>query len=361
MVTVQDKLKNPKYYCKQCAFHTKHKQSYIRHLQTKKHLNESLFKALCSKRFKYKSGRSRHHKTCAECIAISAISTPIKNSVSMNCKYFGENVSILPKLVTIDSDNNHKPTKVSLLGDSDKKYDCACGKIYKHRQSLYNHRKKCSINMETEINPQNNDFDKLTSQVSVLIKENQEMRKCIFEIMPNMGNTIINNTNNTNNNHFNMNVFLNEHCKGAQNLTDFIKTIVPCLEDLQKTKNHGYITGISNIFIKNLKQLDTHERPIHCSDFKRQTMYIKDFGTWEVDDERKNIKQALREVAKKQIGGIKKWEELHPNWKQSESQTQEYMDLIRNLTDAGDKPEEEEQTSNKIIKSISKEVIIDKT
>jgi len=287
---------------------------------------------------------------------------PQNSGVSINGKYFEQNVSISEQLVSIENSvvNNSENSVVGEVS-KEKKYMCNCGKCYKHRQSLYNHRKKCALYLNS-VNDENkiiqstpSDVDKLTALMTEMIKDNREMRKCISEIVPKIGNTIIHN-----NNQFNMNVFLNEHCKNAQSLSDFIKTIRPCIEDLHKTKNQGYIAGLSNIFIRNLKQLDTHERPIHCSDLKRQTMYVKDDEGWEVDSERKTIKKAISEVAKKQIGLIKKWEEQHPNWNTSESQTEEYMNLIRNLTDAGDNPESIEQTENKIIKTIAKEVIIDK-
>jgi len=287
---------------------------------------------------------------------------PQNQGVSINGKYFEQNVSISEQLVSIENSvvNNSENSVVDEVS-KEKKYMCICGKCYKHRQSLYNHRKSCTLYLN-DVNDENkiipavpSDVDKLTALMTEMIKDNREMRKCISEIVPKIGNTIIHH-----NNQFNMNVFLNEHCKNAQSLSDFIKTIRPCIEDLHKTKDQGYVAGLSNIFIRNLKQLDTHERPIHCSDLKRQTMYVKDDEGWEVDNERKTIKKAISEVAKKQIGLIKKWEEQHPDWNTSESQTEEYMNLIRNLTDAGDNPETIEQTENKIIKTIAKEVVIDK-
>jgi len=241
--------------------------------------------------------------------------------------------------------------------EEDELLTCDCGKTYKHRQSLYRHKRhnKCGeinqiiIKNKDECNPN------WSNMINDLIKENREMRKCITELVPKIGTT-----NHTTIHNNSINIFLNEKCKNALNLTDFIETLTLELEDLEKTRSYGYIRGISNIFIKNLKQLDTYERPIHCSDVKRDTLYIKDNNVWEKDGQNQGIKQAINTIAKKQIDHLSEWVLQHPNWKLSEYETITYMEMVRSITDAGNDSETIEKKEKKIIKNIAKEVILDK-
>ena len=364
-----------------CGKGYKHSQSLYKHCKTCPaaieakscvvYPIEKKYNCKCGKSYKHAQSLYFHRKKCPAAVETkSCVVVPVKKNPSCVCgKSYKHKQSLYNHRKKCTATTKAVP---EYFPPGASKHRCACGKNYKHKQSLYKHRKICSTTTKAiteELPPEQNIIikteddviaaDKWAGVVSDMVRENQELRKCIFEMMPKMGNTIINNTNNTNNtNNFNMNVFLNEHCKGALNLTDFISKISLNLEDLEKTRASGYITGISNIFIKNLNQLETHERPIHCSDLKRQTMYIKDSGGWGVDNERKTIKKAISEVAKRQIGVIKKWEEQHPDFSKSESQTQEYMEMVRNLTDAGDNPVAQASTEDKIIKTIAKEVII---
>ena len=229
-------------------------------------------------------------------------------------------------------------------------FTCSCGKEYKHIQSFNRHEKNCKI--------KNNDKEKqeLRTMISTLVTQNQnillehhEMMGLVKEMIPKIGNTTINNK-------FNLNLFLNEECKDAINLTDFITNLKLELNDLDNTRQYGYITSISNIFIRELKQLDLHKRPIHCSDIKRDTLYVKDNNIWEKDNEENTImKGAINSLAKKQLDKIKEWELANPNWNITEEGRNKYINLVKSITECND-----EKVDNKIIRTIAKEVIIDK-
>lgn len=250
--------------------------------------------------------------------------------------------------------STRKHTNVDTENEQTKKYVCECGKEYNHRQSLSLHRKKCSVNTNNMI------FD--------IIKQNQEFKELIVE----QNNKIIelskthnvttnnyNNTTTTNNNRFNLNFFLNEQCKDALNINDFVESIKLTLKDLENVGSLGFINGISNIFVKELKQLDVYKRPIHCSDLKRETIYVKDENIWEKENEEKDkIKKAIKQVAHKNVKQIYEWKNVNPGCKDSAScKNDQYMQIL--CESMGSEAEGEEQY-NKIVKNLAKEVIIDK-
>lgn len=253
-------------------------------------------------------------------------------------------------------------------------HECSCGKKYKHIQSFNRHKKHCqfseSENQKLEIVIKESEKDSLDSSdssessdlkdmITALIEqnksillENKEMRNIVKDLIPKVGSN-----NTTNYNQFNINVFLNEQCKDALNLTDFVNTLKLESADLDITRESGYAKGIANIFLKGLRDLDMHKRPIHCSDLKREVLYVKDNDTWEKEArEKPKIKQAITTIAKKQINAIKKWEETHPGWQNSDRGQQEYCEMVREVTSCAGSDE----TENKIIRTIAKEVIIEK-
>ena len=243
---------------------------------------------------------------------------------------------------------------------------CSCGKKYKHVQSYNRHKKTCQKNVEesenleivVQDNKQNEEID-LKTMITALIEqnksillENKEMRNIVKDLIPKVGSN-----NTTNYNQFNINVFLNEQCKDALNLTEFVNTLQLSSADLDITRENGYAKGIANIFLKGLRDLDVEKRPIHCSDIKREVLYVKDDDTWEKEArEKPKIKKAIATVAKKQINAIKDWEEKHPGWQNTDKGQREYCEMVREVTSCAGSDE----TENKIIRSIAKEVIIDK-
>ena len=167
-------------------------------------------------------------------------------------------------------------------------FTCNCGKSYKHSSSLCSHKKTCNKTSVTDSNVESMDKDQiimmLIKQNSELIKETSEFKNTMMKVIENGTHNSINNNNNTINSHnktFNLQFFLNETCKNAMNITDFVDSIKLQLSDLENVGKIGYVEGLSKIIIKNLNALDVTERPVHCSDSKRDTMYVKDEDKWE--------------------------------------------------------------------------------
>jgi hypothetical protein len=253
---------------------------------------------------------------------------------------------------------------------------CECGKEYKHRQSLWNHKQKCGTNnfvYEPLTNePLTNIMDK-DELIKYLMKENSEFKdmlveqnKMVMKICEKSLDTskTINNTNtncNNINNSFNLNLFLNEKCKDAINISDFVDNIKLQLTDLENFGQMGYIEGVSRILVKNLKNLDAYSRPIHCSDLKREVFYIKDNNEWAKDtDDKTLLKGAIKQVANKNIKQIPIWKQNNPGCCESESnKNDQYMNIVMNSMSGGSN---EEQFTNisQIVKNVAKAVVIDK-
>lgn len=234
-------------------------------------------------------------------------------------------------------------------------HTCICGKVYKHIQSYNRHVKKCDKNKDSVVNDTSSNINviisTLTEQYKNIVDENAEMRRIVTELLPKVG------TNNTTiNNQFNIQMFLNNECKDAINLTDFIASLQLDHLDLNSTRENGYVAGISNILLRGLKSLELHKRPIHCSDIKREILYVKDDGVWEKEnDDYHRIKGAITCVTKKQISSIKEWEDNHQGWQNDERLSAEYCEIVQKITQPS-----KAQDENKIIKSIAREVLIRK-
>jgi hypothetical protein len=239
-----------------------------------------------------------------------------------------------------------------------------CSKKYKDNSGLWRHKKKCN-NLNEQKQSQSEEKD-LTDKniIKMLIKENSEFKNMILEVVKSVqpNNTTNNNTTNNTTNNFNLQFFLNETCKDAINLVDFVKSLQVQLVDLEETARLGYTEGVSKIFINGLNKLDVCKRPIHCSDAKRETLYIKDQDEWTKEDTNKtHLTKAIKTVANKNIQQIFEWQKKYPEYNDPESkQSDKYMEMICN-TMSGSSIEEQEKNMNKIIKNITKEVVIDKT
>ena len=251
-------------------------------------------------------------------------------------------------------------------------YNCVCGNKYKYDSGYYRHKKKCEKQLIQEKNISDAEvslkyqekLDNLTNVVLDIVKQNNQLTKQIIDLSSKTLTNNYNNANNTNNSHnktFNLQFFLNEQCKDALNIKDFVESIQVQISDLENTGKNGYVEGISKIFINNLEQLDTHERPIHCSDYKREILYIKDDNQWNKDDENKsNLTKAIKQVANKNIKQISEWQKINPEYKDPESkQNDKYMKIVLNAM-SGSTPEEQKSNINKIIKNVTKEVVIEK-
>ena len=260
--------------------------------------------------------------------------------------------------------NKYEQKKFQKVPDYNKSHNCDCGKIFKHASSLWNHRKKCTIiQKDTSLltcswtnNTNNIDVDK-DILVKMLLK-NQDVMEKMIEMMPNMGvnNSHNTNSNNTTNNQFNIQMFLNDHCKNAMNLTDFIQSLPITNETYDSTIENGLTKTITNMMVNGLNELDILERPIHCTDASRKTLYVKDSDKWEKDNELLYILKGIRQLSLKQRTLISKWKEANEGWKTDDNLQSRMTHLVCNSMS---QIESDEKETGKIIRSISKNVYLD--
>jgi hypothetical protein len=248
-----------------------------------------------------------------------------------------------------------------------------CSKGFKERTGLWKHLKKCnnSLNNQNSLNiikssesNQNNEIVNLTNLICELVKSNTDIQKSVIELCKNgtnhNNNINTNNIINSNNKTFNLQVFLNETCKDAMNIMDFVESVKLQVSDLENVGKVGYIEGISNIIIKNLKALDVNKRPVHCADQKREVMYVKDENIWEKEDENnKKLRKAIRMIAHKNICMFKDYREKYPDCEEYDSKKNDQYNKIV-YESMGGKGDNDFDKDTKIIKKIAKEVGIDK-
>jgi len=270
---------------------------------------------------------------------------------------------------------------------TEKIHKCACGTSYKHMSSLCKHRKSCDkgsttgFDVKTVEQPVEQTVESISEQTqppitselimefmkqskdmqNLLIEQNRELQTTIVELSKKQAITNIQTNNITNNNNFNLNLFLNEQCKDAINITDFIESIKLTVTDLEATGRLGYVPGISRILINKLKELDVYTRPLHCTDLKRETVYIKDKNSWEKETVEKNkFKNIVKRIAKKNLQQLPAWQAQNPDFVTLD--TQENNDFLKiSLSSLGScDPEDEEKDMNKIMRNVLKEVVIEK-
>jgi hypothetical protein len=296
MDTNEKTQKNPRFFsCEACDYKSHHKHDYTRHLLTLKH-----------------------------------------------------------KILT---NTNKKPQKTQ----DDKSFKCVCGSSYKFASSLCYHKKTCMVAKESDV-PKTSDDNMVPPKSMVsnemimkLIEQNGKLQEQLVSLSKEKSivNNIMNNTNN-----FNLNIFLNEKCKDALNISDFIQSLEITLDDLMYSKNKGLVEGITNVMIKGLRQLDIYKRPIHCTDTKRETMYIKNCEKWEKDENHEKMKNTILKIANKERNMISAWVEENPNWFDTEESQIEYLTMVRNVCEP---IENDERSEKKIIRNISREVFLDKS
>jgi hypothetical protein len=305
------------FYCEKCDFKCSKKYSWDRHLVTSKHTKEILGNDLGAKKGK-KEENNYICENCEKCFNTNA-------GLWKHTKICKQNITIY---------NNDNDTSNSIINNN--------------------------------INNSNSNKDEL---IQYLINENKEFKNLILELAKkdSLTNNNINNITHTNshNKTFNLQLFLNETCKDAMNMSDFIDSVKLQLSDLECVGKLGFVDGISNIIIQKLEALDIQKRPVHCSDSKRETMYIKDHDKWEKDDsEMKQMKGLVRTVRDQNISLIATWRNLYPECVKSNSKkTTQFNEICMEAFggetggDKGTKQEKEE----KIISKIAKSVIIDKS
>jgi len=261
-----------------------------------------------------------------------------------------ENETILKQNGTEVSEKSQKNAKKIICDD--------CGDIFNSRTTLWRHKQKCKQNEDDDKNNELGLTDK--EIISALLHQNEKLFK-IIENGVNTNNTsnIVNNLNNVGNKTFNLNVFLNETCKDALNISDFVSSIKVNLDDLEHTGRQGYIQGITSIFLKNLNSLEQHMRPLHCSDSKREVLYIKHNNEWTKETSDKPIlTKAIKTIANENIKQIRLWKDKHPNCTNSDSKKNNlYLKIVSNSMN-GLTEEEGHKNINKIISNVAKEVTI---
>lgn len=300
-----------KFYCEKCDFKCSKKGDYSRHLTTRKHI----------------------------------------------------------KLTDANFDANFTKKKLTSKTENDdlNKFVCECGSSFSHKSSLSRHKKIClditPIPVTTTDSKPTNDIISVDQFVDVVNKcvklseDNQALTKKVIELAekPN----VVNNTQNVNT-VFNLNVFLNENCKDALNLTDFVKNLKLQLEDLENMGKLGFVDGMSNIIIKGLEELDIEKRPIHCTDSRRDVLYIKENDTWEKDKSvtTEKISSAMEHIKKKNVVQMKEWVEKYPAAKNGGSQKgDEYHKIVSNMFGCNGDPD---KNTKKIIKNIARHTSINK-
>ena len=209
-------------------------------------------------------------------------------------------------------------------------YKCElCGRSYKYQSGLSKHKQtvhnKPEMQTPKEVNIPDAQLQELCKLLKTTITKNQEN---FDKLLPNMGTHVTNNIN-----EMTINVFLNDYCKDAMNMSDFLNKINFTVDDLNYTNANGYLKGITNIFVKNLSELPITERPIHCSDRKKLEFYVKDENSWSVEASNKErIQKSFDTLSKKQVAAIKMWEDKYPNWTEDETLMAEYINLVKTVT-----------------------------
>ena len=319
----ESSIKNQKnFLCENCDFTCSKKQDYNRHLGTRKHQKTT-----------------KHNK-----------------------------------IQQIEIENEIEPEiepEIELENKIIKTYGCECGKTYNHRASLFNHKKKCDYKPEPPkkhklyekddivdvLMKENHDFKNI---ILDLVKSNTDLQKQMLEVCKNGSTTINTNNSHNNNKTFNLQVFLNEKCKDAMNIMDFVNSMTLELSDLEEVGNLGYVEGISNIMIRKLNEMDIYKRPIHCSDAKREIMYVRDNNVWGKENSTYDkLRKAIKHVSHKNSCLLGPWSQKYPDCMNNQHRLNDVY--IKMIGQAMGGKGEFVDSENKIMKKIAKAVLIDKT
>jgi len=333
--------KKVKYECKTCSYTTPNKTDYFRHLKTKKHIYKSSRKqktdkttkndklpnciCKCGKKYKTRSGLWKHYRKC-----IFGFNTASENASENVSKNVSKNVSNVSN-VSKTNPNVSAPTNNVNITSVDEKL--------KQQQSQINQLK----------------IEKLRKEIKQLDSPNNSLTNGVESIVKISGDNNCNNTNNTNN--ISINMYLNENCKNAMNLEDFVRNITVSLKDLDFSTQNGYVKGITNIFMKQLEGIDPTKRPIHCSDKKRLQFYVKDDNKWEKDNDNVKLTNSIKNVGMEQVKKMTTWEEEHPDYMNNPAELNEWQKMLENIS-GGINDFEIKKNQSKIQKELCKAVDI---
>jgi hypothetical protein len=353
-------LKIPQYFCEKCHYKTERKQSFTNHLLTIKHRSVTM---------ETKKSCDNNIFHCESC-----------NYSTASCKDYNKHITTKKHICSSDN-----LTKTIL--------ECnICNKLFKNRTGLWKHKQKCiekehtkqiNINETTDENELMNTFaPQLFMEVlkqskelqNVLIEQNEKLQTKLIEKTDEFQNTLKEQNskimelaqkqsvvNNTTNNQFNLNFFLNETCKDAMNIVDFVNSLKLTIHDFETTGRLGFVEGISRIFIKELRNMEIEKLPIHCTDLKRETLYIKDNDKWEKEnDEKRRLKWAINKVAQLNLNQIQDWQLAYPESVVNNTEANEKFTELALVALGGRGEEQENKFRDKIIRNVLKEVVLDK-
>ena len=330
--------------CKDCDYVTSKKSNFDKHLSSSKHCSRTILNAPaqkatkssqyeckhCKKEYSARNSCWYHEKQCLH----NPSNKPPATIVS----------KVIKKMPSANMSSDTVTISLSDLCKNSGNGENFCLSLQDMVPCMLNYFKK-----------QNEEHQQEQKQVvQELLNQNKELMSTIREMTPRIGNNNVVNT--TNNTQFNLNVFLNEECKDAIKLSDFVKSLNITVEDLEFTKNNGIIEGVSSIIVNNLRGMDVNKRPIHCTDVKRETMYIKN-DEWEKDDKLEHVRKFIYLTSCYQTRVIQDWMAVHPGWESNEKMQNEYLTLCKELYK---NIEKDDAAQRKILKGFIKEVQIDK-
>jgi hypothetical protein len=341
------------YICIKCHFKTKNLKDFKRHLNTKKHkkkpqkkpqtIKKKLFYCLCGKTYRFKSGVSKHHKKCTKYRK--------KHMESKNIKKMDKNAifgDIFHSKIAKNDDiyaNNWENVDETAYGNVVNKQSVFV------KQNSVESISVTKSDLEKIIEQtftQNNNITKLLEQNAVLIGKMGTMKTENNISYQNCGNKKMT-----------INFYLNEKCKDAMNLSDFVNNLDISLEDLLYTQEHGYAEGISNIFVKHLQDLNPNQRPIHCCNKKNMQFYVRDENKWQKDKENKKIDRSIQDLTVKQIKHLKEWETQNPNYLKDDMLLAQWQKLVHEIMGPSN-DSNKDKDKELIIKKLGKTVNIKK-
>lgn len=308
---------------------------------------------------------------------ITTVNCKNKEDALFRKKQYEKTLYKLDSTSSIDNtdDEFYHDDDISLDMKEEKKYFCKkCAINYFSKSGLWRHQKKCKVKNELVANVnivsdisreeeklQSMDTTSLTQLFIDSVKQNQEFQKQMYDLIKdNIGTHNINSHNKTTNNQFNLQFFLNETCKDAMNINEFIDYVKVKIDDFEQFGEIGYPKALGDIIIRNLNELEVHQRPIHCSDLKREVLYIKHDGVWFNDDKREFMKKSIMYIAHKNIKQIPLWQEANPDSKDYHSKTFEKYNKMFRASLGAENDEQKEEYLKKITSIVAKEVVIDK-